>query len=727
VTAPALSDVDLTPWPDEDADRYRAAGYWAGETFEDWWRGRVGAYGDAPALVAGDVRWSYRELAAAGNRASRYFAALGIGAGERVVVQLPNRASFLPTVLGLFRIGAVPVFALPAHRHSEIEHLLHQSEAVAYVVADRVGTFDFRALARGLDVPRVLVDGDPAEFLPLDGDGPPVPAAPADPGAVAFLNLSGGSTGLPKLIPRTPDDYLYSVRASAEICGLGPDTRYLCVLPVAHNFSLSSPGVLGVLHAGGTVVLGETPEARPSFELIAREGVTITALVPPLAKLWLDAAARTSPRLPSLRLLQVGGARLADEVAARVAPTLGCRLQQVFGMAEGLVNYTRDEDPDELVVRTQGRPISPDDEIRVVDGSDVDVPPGEAGQLLTRGPYTIRGYWRAAAHNASAFTADGFYRTGDLVRRLPSGHLVVEGRVKDQINRGGEKVAVEELENHLLAHPAVLDAAVVAVPDPVLGQRTCAVLVARGEAPTAGEVRAFVRGRGVAEFKVPDLVRVVDRFPETGVGKTHKAWIRAALTPTSRDISATVPASVRAVGAPPPLMLPGPWEAVPILPGTPEAAVLADWMSRSHVAEFWDQAWPAERWDQHLAGFAFGDRDRAYLVRRDGEPLAYLEVYRAARDIVARHYPAHPHDLGLHIAIGDPSKVDRGFGRRLLRAAAEALLAADPAAGRVVAEPDVRNAMAVRAFTAAGYSLMSECDLGYKRAALVAHPRRNDT
>lgn len=725
MSAPAVSDVDLTPWPADAAERYRAAGYWVGETFDAWWRGRVAAFGDAPALVAGDTRLSYRELDAAADRSARYLAALGISAGERVLVQLPNRASFLPAVLGLFRIGAVPVFALPAHRRSEIEHLLRQSGAVAYLVADRVAGFDHRELARGLDVPRVLVDGDPAEFLPLSGDGPPVPATPADPGAVAFLNLSGGSTGLPKLIPRTADDYLYSVRESAAICGLGPDTRYLCVLPVAHNFSLSSPGVLGVLHAGGTVVLGETPEPRPSFALIARESVTITALVPPLAKLWLDAAVRTAPELPSLRLLQVGGARLSDEVAARVAPTLGCRLQQVFGMAEGLVNYTRADDPDELVLRTQGRPISPDDEVRVVDGSDVDVPPGEAGRLLTRGPYTIRGYWRAAEHNATAFTADGFYRTGDLVRRLPSGHLVVEGRAKDQINRGGEKIAVEELENHLLAHPAVLDAAVVAVPDPVLGHRTCAVLVARGEAPPVGEVRAFVRARGVAEFKVPDLVRFVDRFPQTGVGKIHKAWIRAILTPRSRDVSASVPAHVRAVGAPPELVLPAPWEAVAVLPGTAEAAVLTDWMSRPHVREFWDQAWPAERWDEQLAAYAVGDWCRAYLVRQDGGPLAYLEVYRAARDVVARHYPADPHDLGLHIAIGDPSDVDRGFGRRLLRAAAEALLDADPASPRVVAEPDVRNVMAVRAFTAAGYPLLSECDLGHKRAALVAYPRRN--
>jgi 2,3-dihydroxybenzoate-AMP ligase len=248
--------------------------------------------------------------------------------------------------------------------------------------------------------------------------------------------------------------------------------------------------------------------------------------------LWLDAADRGgSADLASLRVLQVGGAKLGAEAARRVAPVLGCRLQQVFGMAEGLVNYTRPDDPDDIVHTTQGRPISPDDEVRVVDGADVDVPDGVTGHLLTRGPYTIRGYYRADEHNAVAFTADGFYRTGDLVRRLPTGHLTVTGRAKDQINRGGEKVAAEEIENHLLAHPAVLDAAVVPMPDAYLGERTYAFVVPRegAETPTAAQLRAFVRDRGLAAYKIPDKVALVDGFPVTGVGKVSRAALRAEL------------------------------------------------------------------------------------------------------------------------------------------------------------------------------------------------------
>jgi 2,3-dihydroxybenzoate-AMP ligase len=316
------------------------------------------------------------------------------------------------------------------------------------------------------------------------------------------------------------------VRASADICQLDRHSVYLCALPVAHNFPLSSPGTLGVLHAGGCIVLARQANPDHAFALIEAEQVTITALVPPLAMAWLDAAPEARHDLGSLQLLQVGGARLSDESARRVGPVLGCALQQVFGMAEGLVNYTRPGDAPDIVSGTQGRPISPDDEVRIVDDDDQPVAPGTIGHLQTRGPYTIRGYYRAAAHNARAFTADGFYRAGDLVLQLPSGHLVVEGRAKDQINRGGDKVAAEEVENHLLAHPAVHDAALVAMPDAYLGERSCAFVIARGAAPKSRELATFLRQRGLAQFKIPDRIEFIDQFPKTGVGKVDKRLLR---------------------------------------------------------------------------------------------------------------------------------------------------------------------------------------------------------
>lgn len=529
-------------WPEAFAERYRAAGYWRGETFGQMLRERAQRHGERTALVSGTQRWSYRELDARADRLAAGLHTLGIQPRDRVVIQLTNTATFFEVCFALFRLGALPVFALPAHRSAEIGYFCSFTEAAAYIIPDKHAGFDYRTLAEQIrgQVPtlrHVIVAGEAGPFVALESLYAEAPVAlPPEPRAsdVAFFQLSGGSTGVPKLIPRTHDDYIYSLRASAEICRLDGSSVYLCALPAAHNFPLSSPGVLGTLYAGGTAVMALHPSPDVAFPLIERERVTITALVPPLAMIWLEAAKARRYDLSSLRVLQVGGARLSNEAAQRVRPTFGCTLQQVYGMAEGLVNYTRLDDPEELIVSTQGRPISSDDEIRVVDEDGREVAPGETGQLLTRGPYTIRGYYKAEAHNARTFTADGFYCTGDLVRVTPEGYLVVEGRAKDQINRGGDKVAAEEVENHLLAHPAVHDAAVVAIPDPFLGERTCAFVIPREAPPPAATLTAFLRERGLAAYKIPDRVEFVSSFPQTGVGKVSKKALREALHTASR-------------------------------------------------------------------------------------------------------------------------------------------------------------------------------------------------
>ncbi|GCD42407.1 (2,3-dihydroxybenzoyl)adenylate synthase [Streptomyces paromomycinus] len=538
-------------WPAEFAERYRAAGWWRGETFGQMLRDRAAAHPDRVAVVdpAGEGRrWTYAELDRRATRLAAGLHARGIVRGDRVVVQLPNVAEFFEVIFALFRLGALPVFALPAHRETEIRYFCEFTGAAAYVIAAEHGGYDYRALAATVrdDVPGLrhvfVTGGDPGPFealadVPADPASDPAPWDEPAPDDLAFLQLSGGSTGVPKLIPRTHDDYIYSLWGSNELCDVDEHSVYLCVLPAAHNFPLSSPGSLGALYAGARVVLSPQPNPDVAFPLIERERVTITGLVPPLALVWTEAAPTTSYDLSSLDVLLVGGAKFSEEAARRVRPALGCTLQQVFGMAEGLVNYTRLDDPEETIVTTQGRPISPDDEIRVVDDQDNDLPVGATGHLLTRGPYTIRGYWKAPEHNARSFTADGFYRTGDVVRLTPTGHLVVEGRAKDQINRGGEKIAAEEVENHLLAHPAVHDANVVAEPDPYLGERTLAYVILRSgaEAPTSVAVKKFVRARGLAAYKVPDRVVFVDAFPQTGVGKISKKDLRSAATSATGD------------------------------------------------------------------------------------------------------------------------------------------------------------------------------------------------
>lgn len=538
-----MNDTDRTArmplrqaWPEDCVARYRAAGHWRGETFPGFLRERAECFADRVAVVGGDVRWTYAQLWDEAGRIAAGLLAGGLAPGDRVIVQLGNVPEFVSVVCALFRAQLVPVYALPAHRITELAHFARKSQASGYVTAARHEGFDYRTLARELqaEVPavrHVVVAGGAEEFVALDALAGDIAALPGDPDpqSVAFLQISGGSTGLSKLIPRTHDDYIYSFRASNDICGITADSVYMVALPAAHNFPMSSPGFFGALHAGARVVMCPGPGPDAAFPLIAREQVTCVGLVPPLALLWADAAAKTAHDLSSLQVVQVGGAKLVPEAARRVVAGLGCTLQQVFGMAEGLVNYTRLDDPEDIIINTQGRPISAEDEVLVVDDLGEPVADGAIGHLLTRGPYTIRGYHNDDAANARAFTDDGYYRTGDMVQRLSGGYLVVQGRATDHINRAGEKISAEEIEDHLLAHPQVFDAAVVSIPDEYLGERSCAFVIPGAEKPRPAELKAWVRGRGLAAFKVPDQVVFVDAFDTTAVGKISRRELRAQL------------------------------------------------------------------------------------------------------------------------------------------------------------------------------------------------------
>ncbi|HLS43756.1 MAG TPA: (2,3-dihydroxybenzoyl)adenylate synthase [Paenalcaligenes sp.] len=526
-------------WPSEFVQRYQQAGYWRGETFGQLLHSRAQAHPDRIAVVGGEQRWSYRELDQRASAIAKNLLQAGLKAGDRVILHLPNIPEFISAAFGLFRAGMIPIYALPAHRITEIEHFARNGEADAYICAAQHGGFDYRDLARELRsrytaLKQVFVVGEAQEFEAFDAlqqasDLDAMPVTVSSPQDVAFMQISGGSTGPSKLIPRTHDDYIYTLRESARICGVTQDSVFLGALPIAHNFPMSSPGFMGTLYAGGRIVLSESPNPEACFTLIEKEKVSFTSLVPPLLLLWLEAAPKSQHDLSSLKVIQVGGAKLIPEVAKRVKPTLNVTLQQVFGMAEGLVNYTRLDDDLDTIIETQGRPISPDDELLIVDDNDVPVAAGEAGHLLTRGPYTIRAYHNHEQANQRAFTQDGFYRTGDIVKLTDKGYLIVQGRAGDHINRAGEKISAEEIEDYLLSHPQVFDAAVVSVPDEYLGERSCAFVIPKGEKPRAVELKKWVRERGIAEFKVPDQIVFVDAFTETAVGKVSRKTLRAQL------------------------------------------------------------------------------------------------------------------------------------------------------------------------------------------------------
>jgi mycobactin salicyl-AMP ligase len=541
---PSAELIGFVPFPPDRAARYRAAGYWTGRTVDSVlsdaaqrWPNSIAVL-DAGATASSPQRLSYAELNERADHAAAGLAELGIRPGDRVLLQLPNGCEFAVALFALLRAGAIPVMCLPGHRAAELGHFAAISQANALLIPDTATGFDYRPMALGLlhDHPglcHVIVDGDPGPFVSwsqvcANPDRPPIPHT-SDPGFPALLLVSGGTTGMPKLIPRTHDDYVYNATASAEVCELSDNDIYLAALPVAHNFPLACPGLLGAMTVGATTVFTTDPSPEAAFAAIARHGVTVTALVPALAKLWAQATDWEPVTPTSLRLLQVGGAKLDAKDARRIRETLTSGLQQVFGMAEGLLCYTRPDDPPELVEKTQGRPLSADDELRIVDEDGQPVPAGAEGELLVRGPYTLNGYFRAEGDNARSFDPDGFYRSGDLVRQLADGYVEVTGRIKDVIHRGGETIAAGDLEEHLRAHPAISAAAAVSLPDPYLGEKICAAVVFAGRPLTLTDLNDYLDRRGVAAHARPDVLAPMPSLPTTAVGKIDKKAIARQL------------------------------------------------------------------------------------------------------------------------------------------------------------------------------------------------------
>lgn len=529
-------------WPDDLAAHYRQAGLWQGLTLMQMFERTAQRTPDKVALVWADQRWSYATLQDHSRRLAAGLRRSGLQRGERVLMQLANTPDFVVTYLALNAMGAIPVMALRAHRHAEVRHFLRASGATAYVVHDVLGRFDYRDMAAQMQAEfpalrQVLVAGEPGAGqgalsslidvrLSHDEIAQALAADPPQAGDVCTMLLSGGTTSLSKLIPRTHDDYVLNARLCGAAAGFDQDTVFMALLPLGHNYNLASPGMLATFYFGGTVVLGQGTSADEVFALVAQERVTVIAAVVPLITAWLNAPGAAHHDLSSLKVVQNGGAQLAPELRRRLRAQLGCTPQEVYGTAEGLINMTRLDDPDEVLLFSSGRPVCEEDEIRVVDDFGQDVPDGVSGELVTRGPYTIRGYYNAPDKNAEAFLPGGWYRMGDIVKRQGR-HITTEGRRKDMINRGGEKISCEEVENLILTHPKVKTAVLVAMPDPLFGEKACACVVpVAGQTLGFDELIAHLRGQQIAAFKLPERLELMDELPLSPVGKILKRELR---------------------------------------------------------------------------------------------------------------------------------------------------------------------------------------------------------
>ncbi len=526
----------------QERERFLANGDWINCTAGDALRRAALNTPEKTAVIGHDCDMTFAELDAASESVAAGLIDTGLRPGDRAMFQIGNVVEFFTAFFGCFKAGVIPVATLAVYREIEMEALSRRSGAKAFFVqADVHPTFDQLAFARkimaavaGLTHLYVLRgDAGPGEFS-LEDLTDRYTAAEArarvrpydpDPEDVVAFQMSGGSTGLPKLIPRFHAEYLGSAAALSRRWELDGKDKSLWTLPLIHNAGTLILVLPMVLDSRTSIIMPRF-DVTDFLETVERRAVTFSGSIGPVAPRLLEF--EDIGRFDLSQLRQFFSLNRADAVEAHTS----VNVHTMFGITEGLLMGSAPSDTAQARHGTVGWPVAAADEVRLLEpGSEREVPLGEVGELCFLGPSTVTAYFADADATAASFTSDGFFRTGDLVRAHALNgrtYYSFEGRIKDNINRGGEKIGAEEVENVVAAHPAVADVRVVAMPDDVYGEKVCAYIIVRPghELPTVAELGRFVAEKGLAKYKTPERIEPIDAFPVTSVGKVDKVRMR---------------------------------------------------------------------------------------------------------------------------------------------------------------------------------------------------------
>jgi cyclohexanecarboxylate-CoA ligase len=477
---------------------------------------------------------SWRELAAETDRIADMLLSLGVAHGEAVAFQLPNRLEFLSVALATLRIGAVCAPLMPIFRERELRFMLHESAARVLFVPDTFRGRDHLAMANEVatELPtleHVLVVADDGRMAPADSHKPAAArplSNPPRPHDIAQLLFTSGTSGEPKGVLHRHDVLTRAADAHIAHFGLGGDDVVYVPSPLAHQTGFLY-GMWIALRLGVPQVLQAVWDAETGLEAMQRFGVTfVQAATPFLADLVREARERGETP-GALRIFVATGAAIPRELAREARAVLKAEVGGAWGTTESCLGTAFvPGDPPELAWGSDGRPLH-GVSIRVVDDTGAPLPPGTEGNFEVRSDCLFEGYLNRPQFTADAVTEDGYYRPGDLARIDEHGYLRITGRVKDVINRGGEKVPVAEIEQLLFSHPAVRDAAIVAMPDERLGERACAFVVLEdGVEFDFATMIEYLDGRQVAKTYWPERLELTEALPKTPSGKIQKYVLR---------------------------------------------------------------------------------------------------------------------------------------------------------------------------------------------------------
>ena len=531
------------PYRPEDVERYVARRWWLGLTWGDMFDKATDLYPQKVGLVDDTTRLTYRQLREKVDKLAVSLIELGIHKRDFVLLQLPNWHEFIIAFYALQKAGAIVVLLIARHGLSEINYLCSLTEPVAWIGPDRYKNTDYMQLIKGVgesnrSLKHVLSVRAAANegAIPLESliDRGPLSAAHLealaarrpDPMEVSIILPTGGTTGQPKAVPRTHNDYIASVEYHTKAWEMTSDDVVLTAAPVGHAQAIHN-GVGGAFFNYATYVLTDSTDPEDICKVIDREKVTAFPTVPALIQRIVSLPNLKDYNLASLKKLYGGGAPSTPELVRSIYEKLGCTFTNALGSSEGPASMTRSGADLDTICNTVGLKDCPYAQVRVMDQYGQEVPPNKEGELITKGPNIFSGYFKSPEENREVFTRDGFFRTGDLAKMDESGTLTITGRIKETILRGGETLSAIGIERLIGSHPSVAEVAVIGMPDKVLGERICAYIrLKAGSTLTFDGLVAYLRGIGASVLQLPERVEFIETIPLTNIGKTDKKALK---------------------------------------------------------------------------------------------------------------------------------------------------------------------------------------------------------
>ncbi|TAL98700.1 MAG: (2,3-dihydroxybenzoyl)adenylate synthase [Paraburkholderia sp.] len=539
------SRIDGVVYPSDSRARESFAnGSWIDATIGDALRDTAKRLPDRPAFISDESTLTFSQLDELTERLGAALINLGLMRGDRAILQIGTNIESVVVLLACYKAGIVPVCSLPQHREVEIGQLTRQSAARGYFVQADFSGFDLIGFAAQM----MERDESLSHLIVVRGESPGLPSVkglidsvsyqeaclilaekPVASEDVLSFQLSGGTTGVPKIIPRFHAEYLGHSAAWMSQFEITEGNRVIWSLPIVHNAG-QLYALIPAIMTGVTTVLMPKVDVQRMLELIELHRVTHALSIGPIAPQLLAYTRVQRHDLSSLKLFATMSR--ADLLEAHI----GVPCSNLYGITEGLLLGSPASASASARHRTQGASGCPYDEVRLIDPeTGHEVADGQMGEICFCGPSSLTGFYKNAEANATAFTPDGFYRTGDMMTR----HVIedrvyyaFEGRLRDNINRGGEKIGCEEVEGFVAQHAAISDAKLVAMPDEFYGEKGCVFIVPRPgmQPPNVKELAAFLIDRGLAKYKCPERIEVLDAFPVTRVGKVDKPALKKLIS-----------------------------------------------------------------------------------------------------------------------------------------------------------------------------------------------------